>query len=67
MLHTTDFSMSKVGASKGQGNRRGSPAGHRNSGLIYGNGCYKHADCFTCPFDECTFQSSAELYHRKKT
>jgi hypothetical protein len=26
--------------------------------LAYGNGCSKHLDCFTCPFEVCTWTSS---------
>ena len=29
---------------------------------IYPNGCFKHSDCFTCPFPDCKLDSSMATY-----
>jgi len=26
-----------------------------STSLLYGKGCYKHDDCFTCPLPDCTW------------
>jgi len=33
--------------------------------LLYGNGCSRHQDCFTCPLVDCKYDYSREYYARK--
>lgn len=56
---------------KGYGSKQGCPAGHRiksldESGLLYGNGCSKHHDCFSCPLPECSFDLEKTRYAKNK-
>ncbi len=40
---------------KGQGGRIGAPAGHHKKTFLTGNGCHRHANCFTCSLPDCRY------------
>jgi hypothetical protein len=34
--------------------------GHKTKGLLFGSGCKLHKNCFTCPFEDCKWNSERD-------
>ena len=59
--------------SKGNGGKAGSGIGHHKNksyagerSLLYGTGCKRCPDCFTCKLPDCEYDAGREYYVDKK-
>ena len=45
---------------------KGVPTFEIKRGLMYGNGCYRWGDCFSCPYPECDYDLATDGKRKKE-